>query len=38
MPEGTSISDRSLISIFRAFAQMFENHYANWRHVREHVT
>ena len=37
VPEGTSISDHSLIGIFRAFAQMFENHYANWHHVRENV-
>lgn len=37
VPEGTSISDRSLIGVFRIFAQMFEKHYANWHHVREHV-
>ena len=37
VPEGTSISDRSLIGVFRAFAQMFESHYANWHRVREHV-
>ena len=37
VPERTSISDRSLIGVFRAFAQMFENHYANWHRVREHV-
>ena len=37
VPEGASISDRSLIGVFRAFAQMFENHYANWHHAKEHV-
>ena len=35
--EGTSISNRSLIVMFRAFAQMFENHYSNWHHAKEHV-
>ena len=38
VPEGTSISNRALIGVLRAFAQMVENHYANWHHVREHVT
>ena len=37
VPEGTSISDRSLIGVFRSFTQMVENHYAHWHHVREHV-
>lgn len=37
VPEGTSISDRSLIGVFRAFTQMVENHYANWHYVKEQV-
>ena len=37
VPEGTSISDRTLIGVFRTVAQMVENHYANWHYVREHV-
>ena len=37
VPEGTSISDRSLIGIFRTFAQTVDNHYANWHSVREIV-
>jgi len=37
VPEGMSISDRSIIGVFRAFAQMVENHYANWHRVKEQV-
>tara|TARA_X000000950_G_scaffold220826_1_gene265996 strand:+ start:513 stop:959 length:447 start_codon:yes stop_codon:yes gene_type:complete len=37
VPEGTSISDRFLIGVFRSFAQMFENHYEALQHVRENV-
>ena len=37
VPEGVSISDRTLILVFRYFAQMVENHYANWHHVKENV-
>ena len=38
VPEGTSISDRSLIGVFRHFAQMVENHHAHWQRVKEHVS
>jgi len=37
VPEGTSISDRTLIGVFRSFAQMVDNHYANWHHVKDQV-
>ena len=37
VPEGTSISDRSLIGVFREFAKAVENHHAYWHQVKEHV-
>lgn len=37
VPEGTSISDRGLIGVFRHFAQMVENHHAHWHRIKEHV-
>ena len=37
VPEGTSISDRTIIGVFRTFAQMVESHYAHWNYVKENV-
>lgn len=38
VPEGTSISDRSLIGVFRQFAMAVENHVSCWHQVKEYVT
>ncbi len=37
VPEGTSLSARSVIGVFRSFVQMFESHYAHWHQVKEAV-